>query len=190
VLKTARVELSGRDAGCVIELTELPALVADRCARAALAAINQPVEGGVVALAMKHTADVRTLGERGAMLLLPFVDGITASGAPLDVTRHLRDWRNIERLQQAALLLHVGFLIGRVTVEIPVAMQIEAIKAGDADARAAFCSPHIASVLHSKQSTYRELETVLSTEDVFNLVELVNVEAIHAWRASQQTPKE
>ena len=185
MLKTAQVELSGRDAGRVVELTELPALAADRCARAALAVIGQPLDGGVVALAMKHTQDLRALGERGSRLLLPFVDGVLASGVALDMAHHLHDWRNVERLQQAALLLHVGFLIGRETVEIPVAMQINAIKSGMADTRAAFCNPHIAAVLHSKQATYRELETVLSTEDVFNLVELVNVEAIHAWHASQ-----
>lgn len=186
MLKTARIELGGRDAGRMIELTELPALVADRCARAALAAIGEPLEGGVVALAMKHTAALRALGQQGSLLLLPFVDGTLASGERLDVVHHLRDWRSIERLQQAALLLHVGFLLGRETVEIPITMQIAAIKAGSGDVRAAFCAPHIAAVLHSKQATYRELETVLSTEDVFNLVELVNVEAIHAWRASQQ----
>jgi hypothetical protein len=186
VLKSARVELTGRDSGRAIELTELPALVADRCARAALAAIGEAPEGGVVALAMKHTEAVRALGERGSLLLQPFVDGTLVSGERLDVVHHLKDWRSISRLQQAALLLHVGFLIGRETVGIPIAMQIASIKSGSADTRAAFCSPHIAAVLHSKQATYRELETVLSTEDVFNLVELVNVEAIHAWRAYQQ----
>ena len=190
MLKSARVDLAGRDAGRTVELTELPALVADRCARAALLAIGQPVEGGVVALAMKHTDAVRALGERGSLLLLPFVDGVLVSGERLDVVHHLKDWRSISRLQQAALLLHVGFLLGRETVEIPVAMQIAAIKAGSAGTRVAFCAPHIAAVLHSDQATYRELETVLSTEDVFNLVELVNVEAIHAWRASQQAHKD
>jgi hypothetical protein len=187
MLKSTRVELTGKDAGRVIELTELPALIADRCARAALTAIGAPIEGGVVTLALKHTDDVRKLGEKGALLLQPFVDGVLASGERLDVARDLRDWRNISRLQQSALLLHVGFMFGRETVDIPVAMQAAAIVSGNADTRAAFCSPHIAAVLHSKQATYRELETVLSTEDVFNLVELVNVESIHAWRAQQAT---
>lgn len=186
MLKTTRVDLAGKDAGRTVELTELPALVVDRCARAALAAIGEPLEGGVVALTLKHLDAIRELGERGSLLLQPFVDGTTATGAPLDMTRHLRDWRNVSRLQQAALLLHVGFLLGRETVEIPIALQIAAIKSGAGEDRVAFCAPHIAAVLHSKQATYRELETVLSTEDVFNLVELVNVEAIHAWRASQQ----
>lgn len=190
MLKTTRVDLLGRDTGRTVELTELPALAADRCARAALLAIEQPPEGGVVALALKHTDAIRALGERGLLLLLPFVDGTLASGMRLDVVHHLKDWRSISRLQQTALLLHVGFLLGRETVEIPIAMHIAAIKAGIADSRAAFCAPHIAAVLHSKQATYRELETVLSTEDVFNLVELVNVEAIHAWRVSQQAPKD
>ena len=190
MLKTSRASLGGRDKDREIELTELPALVADRCARAALLAIGEAPEGGVVALAMKHTDAVRALGEQGSQLLLPFVDGTLVSGARLDVVHHLRDWRSIAKLQEAALLLHVGFLIGRETVDIPVAMQIQAIKSGGVDTRAAFCNPHIAAVLHSKQATYRELETVLSTEDVFNLVELVNVEAIHAWRASQQAPKD
>ena len=190
MLKTTRVELTGRDAGRPVELTELPALVADRCARATLAAIGEPLEGGVVALAMKHTDAIRQLGERGMLLLLPFVDGRLPHGERLDVAQHLRDWRNVARLQQAALLLHVGFLLGRETVELPVAMQIAAIKTGAVETRAAFCSPHIAAVLHSQRATYRELETVLSTEDVFNLVELVNVEAIHTWRASQQAHKD
>jgi hypothetical protein len=188
MLKTTRVDLAGRDKGRTIELTELPALVADRCARAALVAIDAAPEGGVVALVMKHLADVQALGERGSRLLQPFVNG-TFDGAPLDIVHHLHDWRSVGRLQQAALLLHVGFLLGRETVELPVAMQIAAIKLGS-DTRTQFCSPHIAAVLHSKQATYRELETVLSTEDVFNLVELINVEAIHAWRAAQQAPKD
>lgn len=190
MLKTTHVDLSGRDRGQRVQLVELPALVADRCARAALAVLDAPLEGGVVALALQHMEGLKALGERGSLLLQPFVSGRLATGELLDVTRHLHDWRSISRLQQAALLLHVGFLLNRETVEVPIAMQIEAIKLGTGDCRAAFCAPHIAAVLHSKQATYHELETVLSTEDVFNLVELINVEAIHAWRAAQQTPKD
>lgn len=189
MLKTVQVTLVGRDAQRPVVLTELPALVADRCARAVLLAIDEPPEGGVVTLALRHMDAVRALGERGMLLLQPFVNGRTG-GEPLDPARHLSDWRSISRLQQAAMLLHTGFMLGRETVDIPVAMQIDAIKAGGADIRAAWCSPHIAAVLHSKQASYVELETVLSTEDVFNLVELVNVETIHAWRAAQQAHKD
>lgn len=190
MLKSQRVELSGRDAGRVIELTELPALVADRYARAALRAAGAPLDGGVVALALQHLDAVRALGAASSDLLQPFVVGTLAAGVPLDVAHHLRDWRNVGRLQQAALLLHVGFLIGRELVEVPVAMQASAITSGLGETRALFCSPHLATVIHSQLATYRELETVLSTEDAFNLLEIVNVEAIRDWRHAQNRPKD
>jgi len=190
MLKSQRVELSGRDAGRVIELTELPALVADRHARAALRAAGVSMDGGVVALSMQHLNAVRALGEPGSQLLQPFVSGMLASGHALDMSTDLRDWRNVGRLQQAALLLHVGFLLGREMIEVPVAMQAAAITSGLGETRALFCSPHLATVLHSQLATYRELETELSTEDVFNLLEIINVEAIRDWRHSQTKPKE
>ena len=187
MIKSQRVELAGRDAGRVIELTELPALVADRHARAALRAVDASPDGGVVGLALQHLDAVKRLGERGQALLQPFVSGTLAAGVPLDVARDLRDWRNVQRLQQAALLLHVGFLVGRETLEIPVAMQAAGITSGLGETRATFCSPPLATVLNSRLATYVELETSLSTEDVFNLLEIVNVEAIRDWRASQSS---
>ena len=123
-------------------------------------------------------------------MLQPFVSGVLASGVALDVARDLHDWRNIGRLQQAALLLHVGFLVGREMIETPVAMQAAAITSGLGETRALFCSPHLATVLHSQLATYRELETVLSTEDVFNLLEIVNVEAIRDWHHAHNKPKD
>jgi hypothetical protein len=189
MLKSQRIELVGRDAGRVVKLAELPALVADRHARAALRAADCPLDGGVVALALHHLDAVRALAERGSALLQPFIAG-TLAGAPLDIARDLRDWRNVGRLQQAALLLHVGFLLGRELLELPVAMQAAAITSGLGETRALFCSPHLATVLHSQLATYRELETVLSTEDAFNLLEIVNVEAIRDWRYAQNQPKE
>ena len=190
MLKSQRIELAGKDAGRVIELTELPALVADRYARAALRAAGAPLDGGIVALALQHLPAVRALGERSSQLLQPFVSGVLASGVELDVAHHLHDWRNVDRLQQAALLLHVGFLVGREMIETPVAMQAAAITSGLGETRALFCSPPLATVLHSQLATYRELETVLSTEDVFNLLEIVNVEAIRDWRHAQTRTKD
>lgn len=185
MLKTRLVELAGKDAGKLLQLTELSALVADRVARAALVAIDAEPSGGVVALAMQHLAAVRALGERGVALLLPFVVAhtVAADGAlsTCNLATAVRDWRNIERLQNAALLLHVDFLIGRTALEIPVKLQAEMILAGATDISVTFCSPQIAAVLNSDKASYRELETVLSTEDVYNLVELLNVAALREY---------
>lgn len=177
MLKSQTFTLGGKDAGTKVTLIELPALVADRHARAALRAIGEDLEGGVVALALKHVKAVRALGESSLALLQPFVQGVDLST--------LHDWQSVERLQQAALYLHIQFLMGRESVDIPVTLQAQALLSPAADIRASFCSPHIAAVLHSHLATYVELETVLSTEDVFNLVELVNVEAIREWRINQ-----
>lgn len=180
MLKTTTLQLSGRDEGTSLVLTELPALVADRLARAALVELNADPDGGVIALALKHLQDVRKLGERGMHLLLPFIN----AGAPL--ASQLRDWRNIDKVQQAALLLHVGFLVGRQALPVPVTMRAEQILAGSPDAHVTFCSPFLAAVLESRHATYRELETVLSTEDAYNIVEILNVRAIHDWHAHKQ----
>lgn len=177
MLKSQTFNLGGKDTGHTATLTELPALVADRHARNALAAAGEPTEGGVVSLAMQHFKAVRALGEPSLALLQPFVQG-------LDLTT-LTDWQSIERLQQAALFLHAGFLLGRETVEVPVTLEAQILLSPAADVRVSFCSPHIASVLHSGKATYRELETVLSTEDVYNLVELINVDVIREWRINQ-----
>lgn len=177
MLKSQTFTLGGRDEGTQVTLTELPALVADRHARAALKAVDEPTEGGIVALALHHLKAVRALGEASLALLQPFVQGADL--------RTIKDWRSVERLQQGALLLHVGFLLGRESVEIPITLIGKALLSPAADVRAMSCSPHIAAVLHSDKASYVELETVLSTEDVYNLVELLNVDAIREWHIQQ-----
>lgn len=197
MLKTQIVTLSGKDEGRALRLIELPAFVADRAARAALRAIDADLDGSVAALALQHTAAVRALGPRGNDLLLPFIDAqivdaneSRAPARPFDIARDIRDWRNVERLQHAALLLHVGFLIGREPLAVPVAFQADQILHGGDEIRVTFCSPHIAAVLESGKATYRELETVLSIEDVFNLVEVINVAALKEWAAHQRANKQ
>lgn len=185
MLKSAPFILQGRDDGLVITLTELPALTADRYARAALAAIDADLDGGVAALAFKHYADVRALGPASNDLLMPFVRG-TVDGRPFDIDHDLKGWRNVDRLQQAALMLHVAFLTEREPLEIPVAMQGAALMAGSGALRVTFCSPGIAAVINSRHADYVQLETVLSTEDVYNLTECINVEAAREWAAQQK----
>lgn len=175
MLKTTTINLPGRLTGQSVTLTELPALVADRYARTALAAAGLPQDGGIVALTYTHMPAILALGERSTALLQPFVS----------TDQPARGWRNVLALQQAALALHTSFLIGRPRIEIPVGMQAGAALHGMADLAVHFCSPAIATVLHSGRATYRELETVLSTEDAYNLAELVNVEAIREWHAHQ-----
>lgn len=176
MLKTSKLNLTGRDGGDPITLTELPALVADRHARTVLAAIGAPLHGGVVSLALEHMPAILA-HKHAATLLAPFVQ----------TSRPVTSWRNVLPVQQAALALHAGFIVGRQQIEIPVAMKADAIlQAGQHDLAVNWCSPHIATVLQSGHATYRELETVLSTEDVFNLVELVNVQSVREWRAHQQ----
>ncbi|APQ41934.1 hypothetical protein KEM14_gp43 [Xanthomonas virus phiXaf18] len=178
MLKTRTLHLAGPDGDEPLTISELPALVADRAARAALTAINAPLDGGVVSLALEHMPAVLKLAGRGMELLAPFVQA----------SRPVRHWSNVLIAQQAALALHVDFLIGRPSIAIPVTMQADRITRGPgADAMVNFCSPPVAAVLHSGRASYRELETVLSTEDVYNLVELLNVEAVREWRALQQT---
>lgn len=176
MLKTQTLRLPGRDASEPFSLTELPALVADRYARRALESIGEPPDGGVVALALKHSAQLLQSGERALDMLQPFVQA----------SRQLHDWRNVMTVQQAALALHVGFLVGRQQVDIPVGLQAAGILKGGAGVGVHFCSPHIACVLHSGRATYRELETYYSTEDVYNIVELLNVEAVRDWHAKQK----
>lgn len=179
MLKTREIVLSGRDASRSVMLTELPALTADRHARAALTAAGIDPRGGVVSMAYQHMGAVLALGEKSLELLGPFV------GAPAAQREPLRDWRNVARLQQAAVLLHADFLFGRELLEVPVAMRSESIIQALPDSSVNFCSPHISAVLSSRLATYHELETALSTEDVFNLVELLNVDGIREWRARQ-----
>ena len=186
MLKHRIITLSGKDDGVKLRLTELPALLADRAARVVLARLGEDLDGGVAALAFKHSSAALKLG---VDTLLPFVEGAVIDDAhrshSLDIRRDIKDWRNIERLQHAALLLHVDFLLGRETLEIPVTLQAQNILAGAGAARATFCSPQIAAVLSDRMATYRELETVLSTEDCYNLCELLNVNAIRDWHAQQ-----
>lgn len=175
MLKTLDVTPPGADRPT--RLTELPALVADAHARRALAAAGLPLDGGVIALTFTHLSAVMALGDASVDLLAPFVQ---ADRAP-------RSWRAALALQQSALMLHAGFLIGRPRIDIPVTMQAEAALAGGPDVAVHFCSPTLATVLDSGRATYRELETVLSTEDAYNLAELANVSAIRAWHAHQST---
>ena len=181
MLKTREIELSGRDTGRTVTLTELPALTADRHARAALTAAGADPRGGVISLAYQHMSAVLALGEPALELLSPFV----GEPDPRHWKIELRDWRNVARLQQAAVLLHADFLFGRELLEVPVALRSESIIQAMPDSSVNFCSPHISAVLSSRLATYHELETVLSTEDVFNLVELLNVDGIREWRARQ-----
>ena len=174
MLKVRTISLRGRD-DCELQLTELPALVADRYARVALRAIGEEPAGGVVALAFKYLHELQQRTD-ATDLLQPFVG---------DAGANLADWRNVGRLQQHALALHVDFLLDREAVEIPVAMQADRILQSLPDVNVTFCSPHIAAVLSSRLATYRELETVLSTEDVFNLLEVLSVDNIRDWHAHQ-----
>jgi len=189
MLKTYTLNLTGRDKGTALLLTELPALTADRRARQALRAIGEPEDGGIITLAFKHLAAVRGLGEPGLRLLSGFVDARLADGTALDLADArgaIKDWRNIEKIQQQALYLHTGFILEREIVEVPVAMVGDQILHNGSDARVTFCSPLLAAVLESGRATYRELETVYSTEDVFNLQEINNVRAIRSWHESQK----
>jgi hypothetical protein len=181
MLKSRTITLAGRDDGLKVRLTELPALLADRHAREILRMLDEDLDGGIAALAFKHSREAAKLG---ADTLMPFVQAMLGDHS-LDIRRGIKDWRNVERLQQSALLLHVDFMIGREAIEIPVTFQAQQILAGGGTVRATFCSPQIAAVLDGKLASYRELETVLSSEDVFNLCEILNVSAVRDWHASQ-----
>lgn len=181
MLKTTTVALTGADDGHHVTLTELPAFTADRAARAALAAIGEDINGGVVAVALQHLGALRQLGTAGIALLQPFLGDAQATP--------IRDWRNVRRLQDAALLLHVGFLVGREALEIPVRIQAAMITQDMPDYAPSFCSAQIAAVLRSGKASYRELETVLSTEDVYNLVELLNIDALRHLLAQEKPTK-
>jgi hypothetical protein len=184
MLKSRDFDLTGKDAGTRVTLTELPALCADRLARTLLRAADAPPDGGVVSLAYQHLRAVRKLGDSASGELMHFVRG-TVDGLPLDPRRHLRDWRNIERLQNMALLLHVDFMVGREQMEIPVRMQAASILAGGDATRVTYCSPAISAVINSRYATYVELETVLGTEDAYNLAESINADSLREWLASQ-----
>jgi hypothetical protein len=184
MIKTRTFELEGRDAGKTVQLTELPALVADRLARRIIQRFDGDATGGIVSLALRYQRELAALGEEGLRLLFGFVHATHTDGSTFDIRRDLRDWRNVAKLQQVALLLHVDFLFKRELLETPVTMRAEAILAGVSDIAVTFCSPFLAAVLQSGQASYVELETVLSTEDAFNLVELTNVEAIREWKAN------
>lgn len=189
MLKTRDFTLAGRDAGLVVRLTELPALCADRIARRLLADIDADIDGGVVSLAYQHLRAVRGLGENASISLMGYVNGavLDDSGKPehhLDVRHDIRDWRNIERLQNMALLLHVDFMVGRKQLELPVRMQAASLLA-DSGARVTYCSPALSAVINSRYATYVELETVLGTEDVFNLAESINIDSLREWMQAQ-----
>ena len=179
MLKTQTLELTGRDEGVLLTIQELPALAADRRARALLAAADCDPDGGIVALAFRDLATVRkSLGEHAPHMLQHFVDKLSGPDP--------HDWRNIERVQNAALALHAGFAVDRKTIEVPVKMQAAMIMHGGADARVTFCSPFIAAVINSKYASYVELETVLSTEDAFNLSEIVTINALRDFTLAER----
>ncbi len=190
MLKTRDYTLAGKDGGLPIRLTELPALCADRIARRLLSDADADLDGGIVALAYQQLRAVRALGENASIALMGFVRGDvldTPGGAPiypLNVKRHIRDWRNVERLQNMALLLHVDFMVGRKQMELPVRMQAASLLA-DSGQRVAYCSPAISAVINSRYATYVELETVLGTEDVFNLAESINADSLREWMQAQ-----
>jgi hypothetical protein len=171
VLKTLALTLPGRDSAYTPVLTELPALIADRHARTALKIVGADPTEGVVGLALKHLSAIRALGHDGVALLNPFVSGVD--------WERLRDWRSVQLIHNAALGLHVAFLADRQPIEIPVRMQAQAIQRGSLDLAVSFCTPVIAHVLSSRYASYRELETMLSTEDAYNIVEMLNVDALH-----------
>lgn len=185
--KTRTIPLGGADTGRAVTLRELAALPADRLARAALVRVDADPAGGVVALALRHLSDVLALGAEGADLLLPFVD-ILPPAQPGDVRSldDLQGWRNVQVVQQHALLLHVDFMLGRQMLDIPVGLRGKALEDADPDVAAKFCSPFIAGVLQSDLKLYRDMETFLSTEDVFNMAELLNIEAIRDWQQFQR----
>jgi len=181
MLKTQTLELTGRDEGLRIVIRELPALEADRHARALLEAADCDPDGGIVALAFRDLATVRkSLGAQAPYTFECFVNH-TRGGAP-----QIHDWRNIERIQNAALALHAGFAVDRKSLEMPVKMQAAMILHGGADARVTFCSPFIAAVINSKYASYVELETVLSTEDAFNLSEIVTINALRDFTQAER----
>jgi hypothetical protein len=184
MLKARTLHLAGRDTGRQIVLTELPALQADRHARRLIASWDGDPAGGVAGLALRHQADLAAMGADALEALAPFVRATLPDGTPFDLN-DLADWKNVARIQQAALALHVDFLLGRKPVDVPVSMRAEGILAGEGDAQATFCSPFIAAVLQSDKASYVELETVLSTEDAYNLAELLNIDAIRQWRDAQ-----
>ncbi len=179
MLKTQTLVLTGRDEGASLVIQERPALVADRLARALLEAADCDPDGGIVALAFRDLEAVRkSLGENAPRAFQYFVNRTSGT----DPT----DWRNVERVQNAALVLHAGFAVERKTIEVPVKMQAAMIMHGGADARVTFCSPFIAAVLNSKYASYVELETVLSTEDAFNLSEIVTINALRDFTQAER----
>lgn len=179
MLKEQNIILAGHDEGKEVTIRELPALVADRYSREILRNLEVPPTGGVVALAMEHSAAALALLDRPLLKFVDCLDGF-------DKLKDIRDWRNYERLQLAALALHASFLIGRDAPQLPVTMLAELLMKGKTDVHVSFCSAPIAAVLESRYATYRELETDLSTEDVFNLCEVININAIRDWHATKR----
>lgn len=176
MLKTQTIELTS---GARAAIRELPALEADRAARSILTGAGLEPDGGVVSLALQHLETVRRHYGEGAPALLEVFVRYECAAPRLH-------WREVERVQNAALALHTGFVIGRETLEIPVKMQAAMLTHGGAEHRVSFCSPFIAAVINSQLASYVELETVLSTEDAFNLSELVTVNALRDFEQAQR----
>lgn len=181
MLKTIDIVLTGRDSGRVVTLTELPALRADAWARAALRALDEDPDDGIIGLALEHSD--RAQKDEAARTAARALIRARIGTRPLDLAT-LQDWRSIFTLQDAVMLLHAGFVVSRKPTELPITFQ--AIAMGDPDdLRPSFCSPLLATVLQSGRASYHELDTALSTEDAFNLVELINLDAYYRWRAAQ-----
>ncbi|GJH28162.1 hypothetical protein [Caballeronia novacaledonica] len=194
MLKEIDVELHGRDAGSVVRLRELPAMVADRHARTALAAIDEDVSGGVIDLAMRCVQTVRKLGPRGLDLLMPFVKGDLLGAdaepiAPLNVRKHIRDWRNVQVLQDAALLLHAGFVVGRAGLDVPIKLQAQIALAGGSDIEIKFCAPTIAAAIDAGMCSYVEANTIVGTEAIYDMLEILNVRALREFADAQRAQR-
>jgi hypothetical protein len=149
-------------------LTELPALQADTLARRILARHGLDPDGGVVELVLAHVGHVPDL--RSDPELCAFAPGFDWDSLPGFV--------DVWRVQDAALLLHAGFAAFRTPLQVPVALQARSIMAGDRVAPS-FCSPTIAAIMSRGLASYADLDSVLSTEDVYNLAELLTAEAIN-----------
>lgn len=146
---------------------ELPALQADTLARRVLKRHGFDPDGGVLSL----TFDALDVPEvRADPDLLHFMPAFDFAALP--------SFQAVWELQTSVLLMYSAFILERPPLEWPVRMQADAILRPDA-LRVSFCSPPLALVLSRRLATYAELSRDLSTEAVYNLAELLSVEAIN-----------
>lgn len=190
MLKETTITLTGKDTNKLIRLREGAALVTDRLARQVLTRLGEPLTGGIFAVALQHIEKIKALGAECNDLLNAFVQAelmLDSGPRRLDMQRDLNDWRSVSTLQQTALYLHVGFLLTRQSVDLPVAFR--AASADKSENHIKWCSPFISSVLDANLATYHEMETSLSTEDVINLLDIVNIRALRDWSAHNQSKR-